>query len=62
MDEKYLSVPELAALLGVPRATIYNWRYQGLGPRAYRIGNRLLFSRSSVDEWLEQHSDPTPAA
>ncbi|WP_342795432.1 helix-turn-helix domain-containing protein [Euzebya pacifica] len=33
-----ISVDELAAYLGLPKQTIYDWRVSGKGPQGYRIG------------------------
>lgn len=56
-SELFLSPTDLAALLGIPVATIYGWRYKGIGPRAFRIGRHLRYRRRDVDLWLEQHAD-----
>ncbi|GAB2517121.1 AlpA family transcriptional regulator [Paramicrobacterium agarici] len=59
--EPLLDVGELAAYLGVPVSTVYDWRTRGLGPRAYRFGKRLKFAVSDVRIWVEQQRDsPTP--
>jgi excisionase family DNA binding protein len=50
--EPLLSVRELAAYLGVPVSTIYDWRSRGLGPVAHRFGKHVKFARSDVAEWL----------
>lgn len=53
----YISLPELAALLGISEWTI---RYRYL-PRtdfitSYRIGSRaVLFRRADVNAWIESH-------
>ena len=39
--EPLLDVSELAAYLGLPVSTVYDWRTRGLGPRAYRFGKHL---------------------
>ncbi|MBA2626076.1 MAG: helix-turn-helix domain-containing protein [Acidimicrobiia bacterium] len=46
---------ELAEYLGgmVPVRSIYAWRSRGEGPRAYRVGRRVLFKKADVDAWLE---------
>lgn len=36
--EPLLDVTELAAYLGVPVSTLYDWRTRGKGPAAYRFG------------------------
>lgn len=48
-----MSVSDLAQYLAVPKATIYQWRYRGRGPKALRVGRYLRFRRSDVDRWLE---------
>lgn len=62
--EPLLDVGELAAYLGVPVSTVYDWRTRGLGPRAYRFGKHLKFAVSDVRIWIEQQRelDPTEQA
>lgn len=55
--EPLLDVGELAAYLGVPVSTVYDWRTRGLGPRAYRFGKHLKFAVSDVRIWIEQQRD-----
>ena len=38
-----LTVAEVARWLSKPKATLYAWRSRGLGPRAIRVGNVLLW-------------------
>lgn len=59
--EPLLDVGELAAYLGVPVSTVYDWRTRGLGPRAYRFGKHLKFAVSEVRIWIEQQRD-TPSS
>ena len=56
--EPLLDVIELAAYLGVPVSTVYDWRTNGKGPRAFRFGKRLKFAVSDVQVWIGQHRDP----
>ena len=46
-----LNLPEVAALLGVSRTSIYRWAEQGLVP-TIRLGRRLLVPRAAVEELL----------
>ncbi|MGQ0679832.1 MAG: helix-turn-helix domain-containing protein [Actinomycetota bacterium] len=55
-----LSVEDLAAYLQVPIATIYQWRYKGEGPDAFRIGKHLRFDPSDVDRWLGERKVASP--
>ncbi len=59
--EPLLDVSELAAYLGVPVSTVYDWRTRGVGPRGYRFGKHLKFSVSDVRLWIEQQRDASPA-
>ena len=58
--EPRLDVSELAAYLGVPVSTVYDWRTRGVGPRGYRFGKHLKFSVSDVRLWVEQQRDTSP--
>ena len=46
--EPLLDVGALAAYLGVPVSTVYDWRTRCLGPRAYRFGKHLKDAVSDV--------------
>jgi excisionase family DNA binding protein len=55
-SKEFLTVTELAELLGdMPVQTLYLWNHLGTGPPRYRVGNRVLYRRSDVDGWLEEH-------
>jgi excisionase family DNA binding protein len=47
---------DVAAYLGVPLTTLYQWRYLGTGPAAYRVGRHLRYEPSTVQAWLQQHA------
>jgi excisionase family DNA binding protein len=53
MDDEFLTTEELADLLRIPAATIYQWRLRGQGPPALKIGRHLRWRRTAVDEWLD---------
>ena len=55
--EPLLDVGDLAAYLGVPVSTVYDWRTNGKGPRAYRFGKHLKFAVSDVRIWIEQQRE-----
>ena len=54
--EKLLSVEEVAEILGVPRATLYRWRYKGTGPRGIPVGRHIRFKPADVERWLESQA------
>ena len=47
----WLTVDELAARLRIPKATLYQWRSRGEGPRAVRIGRHLRYRLADVERW-----------
>lgn len=53
--ESLLSVDEVAEFLGIPVATLYQWRHKGAGPDAYRVGRHLRYEPSAVRAWLDEH-------
>ncbi|MEA2435265.1 MAG: hypothetical protein QOG54_2722 [Actinomycetota bacterium] len=53
ISSRLLSTQEVARILVVPVTTLYTWRYQGTGPKAYRVGKHLRYRLSDVEEWLE---------
>jgi excisionase family DNA binding protein len=56
--EPLLTTAELANYLGVPVATIYDWRVDGKGPRGIRIGRSVKFAVSDVQAWIDAHREP----
>jgi excisionase family DNA binding protein len=56
--EPLLTAAEVAALLHVPKARVYELTRQGVLPAA-RIGKNVRFRRSEIDRWLEQNFGPT---
>lgn len=53
--ERLLSVDEVAEFLGIPVATLYQWRHKGAGPDAYRVGRHLRYEPATVRAWLDEH-------
>lgn len=46
------SIGDVSTFLGVPVATLYQWRHLGTGPKAYRLGKHLRYRQSDVEAWL----------
>ncbi len=51
MDERWLSVDEIAEYLGVSKDTVYAWINEK-GMPAHRMGRLWKFKREEVDEWV----------
>lgn len=51
--QRRLATPaELADFLQVPVKSLYQWRYQGHGPRAHRVGRHLRYRWEDIEDWL----------
>jgi excisionase family DNA binding protein len=55
MPERWLSVDEIAAHLGVNPDTIYKWITRKRMP-AHKLGRLWKFLASEVDEWVKRGS------
>lgn len=51
MEDRWLSVDEIAAYLGVKRDTIYKWIGEKNMP-AHKIGRLWKFKKDETDEWV----------
>lgn len=52
-DEQLMTVQELALYLGVPVATLYQWRYRREGPPGFRVGRHVRYRRTDIQAWIE---------
>ena len=48
----YLTTAELAALCRTSPETVRFWRYVGKGPQWFKVGRKVLYEATVVDEWL----------
>ncbi len=51
MENRWLSVDEIAVYLGVKRDTIYKWISDKMMP-AHKIGKLWKFKLDDVDDWV----------
>jgi excisionase family DNA binding protein len=51
MKDRWLSVDEIAAYLGIKRDTVYKWISEKQMP-AHRMGRLWKFRKEEVDEWV----------
>ncbi|CKH13003.1 helix-turn-helix domain-containing protein [Mycolicibacterium smegmatis] len=60
MNERPLTTMEVSELLGVPEPTLRWWRYEGRGPRCYRLGGRkVVYDRADLERWVEEQKAAT---
>lgn len=50
---------DLSAELGVAEETLRGWRWRGIGPVSFKIGNRTVYDRADVEAWLEAQKAST---
>lgn len=51
-----MTTDEVADALRITRRTLLNRRSQGLAPRGFRVGKRVVFRRDVVRAYLEQQA------
>ena len=51
MEDRWLSVDEIAAYIGVKRDTVYKW-IAGRNMPAHKVGRLWKFRKEEVDEWV----------
>lgn len=52
MEDRWLSVEEIADYLGVSKDTVYAW-ITTKGMPAYRVGRLWKFKKDAVDSWVQ---------
>jgi excisionase family DNA binding protein len=58
--DRLLTVEELADYLGVPVATLYQWRHRGEGPPGFRVGRYIRYRRTDVEQWIRDRLKADP--
>ena len=51
IEDRWLSVEEIAAYLGVKRDTVYKWIERKAMP-AHKVGRLWKFRKDEVDQWV----------
>lgn len=55
-----MSMEDLADFLGVPVATIYDWRVDDKGPCGVRVGRHVKFTQADVLAWIDAQREDRP--
>ena len=53
MMPKLWTVQDVADYLGVPVATLYQWRTHGYGPTGRKVGKHLRYKPDDVIAWFD---------
>lgn len=48
----FLNVKRAAAYLGISKNTLYVWRHRREGPPSFRMGGRVMYRVTALDEWI----------
>ena len=49
-----ITIDEVARRLDIPKKTLYQWRYKGIGPRSHRLGRHVRYRWSEVLAWFDE--------
>ena len=56
-DKQYITLAEVRRKVPVTRQTIENWEKAGEFPKRIRIGGRVFWLLSEVDDWIDREAD-----
>jgi|1185.fasta_scaffold612000_1 predicted DNA-binding transcriptional regulator AlpA len=56
-EDRLWSISDVGRFLGVPVATIYQWRVRGEGPPATKLGKHLRYEPGVVRAWVREHRE-----
>jgi DNA-binding transcriptional MerR regulator len=59
---RYMTTAEVAALFRTSPETIRFWRYVGKGPQSFKVGRRVLYDATVVEEYLAAQQNATQGA
>lgn len=53
--DEILTTGDVSAITKVPIKTLAGWRHVGgVGPRSFKLGNLVRYTRSDVEAWLAE--------
>lgn len=65
MTDRLLTITEVADRTRTPAATVRYWRHLGIGPPSAKLGRRVVYRESDVEQWIAAQfavGEPKPAA
>tara|TARA_B100001248_G_C27166969_1_gene356180 strand:+ start:336 stop:545 length:210 start_codon:yes stop_codon:yes gene_type:complete len=54
--EQYYTSNELSTLWGISSHTLRKWRWEGRGPKFTKIGRRVMYRKSDIETYANEHS------
>lgn len=58
MNDKLLTISEVAEVTRLPEATLRWFRHIGKGPKSGKLGRRVMYRESDVVDWVQAQFDP----
>ena len=55
--DRLISISEAAEILGIARATLYQMRIRGEGPRAHKIGRLVKYRMEDITAWIDSMAE-----
>jgi len=55
--DRLLTIEQLSEYLGIPVPTLRDWRVDGSGPPAVKLGRAIRYPESRVRIWIEERLD-----
>ena len=56
MDSDLLTPVELSEMLDVTLGTLANWRSYGHGPKYTKVGGRVRYPQTEINQWLKNRT------
>jgi excisionase family DNA binding protein len=53
-ENRTWTTDDVSVFLGVPVATLYQWRHKGIGPKSRRVGRHVRYNPEDVRAWFEE--------
>jgi predicted DNA-binding transcriptional regulator AlpA len=51
---EFMTTIEVGELIRSPWSTVRYWRHRGTGPKSFRLGRRVMYRRTDVDQWIAE--------
>ncbi|MFI5525198.1 helix-turn-helix transcriptional regulator [Streptomyces platensis] len=51
-ETAFLNLTKAAEYLGISPNTLYIWRHRRQGPPSFRMGGRVMYRISALDDWV----------
>jgi len=57
MEDRLLTLADVAERLQISIGTLYDWRTIGRGPRGIKVGAQVRVRESELERWLTENQD-----